>query len=368
MKHIIRPVPVLLTVISLVLGLFCYQFVSKSRGPTTTSNILLEYPESIDLGDRELGDLVMHKFTITNRSKDPILIDQIHTNCSCTGLERDENGSVRGIESLILEAGEAVPLILRISVRGAPVGAQMISRLHFHTNLPGCPDCQIESRARIVRGGIQSFPESISFGPIPVQTAARKTCDIVDFAMPPREIKSLVTTHPDLFGVRLLPPNEKISAIHDELPEKGTVIGKIEVITTAKHPGEINGEIFVYLKGDDNPCRTINVVGVAKSDFEIIPKSLVLPRASSSGPVYSGTCLVRTIGPAPIGLETKLVPLGLSAEIRDGADPRMREIQITVDPKKVRVGLGEDRRKVIQFQLTNGATKSIIDLPVICDL
>src|SRR6516225_7078582 len=65
-------------------------------------DLLIDYPANMDLGEHERGELVVSPVTIANRGGGVLVIDQIETNCSCTGLEREEGGQYERIESLSL--------------------------------------------------------------------------------------------------------------------------------------------------------------------------------------------------------------------------------------------------------------------------
>src|SRR5207249_4477033 len=80
-----------------------------------------DHPAKLDLGDHEMGDQVVTPFTIANRGGSDLLIDEIRTNCSCSGMEREQDGGFFRLESLRLKPGEEAHLVMRVSVGGVPL-------------------------------------------------------------------------------------------------------------------------------------------------------------------------------------------------------------------------------------------------------
>src|SRR5262245_46049828 len=121
---------------------------------------IIEYPARLDLGDREMGDEVIKPYTIVNRGRGELVITHIRTACSCTGMERAENGRYVKVELLRLKPGEKADLVMRIAVRGPRIGGEMINVIEFQTNDPKQPSCRIEAIVRRVSGGVYLSPES----------------------------------------------------------------------------------------------------------------------------------------------------------------------------------------------------------------
>ena len=127
----------------------------------------IEYPARLDLGNHEVGEIAITRFTIANRGGGELVIDDIHSNCSCTGMEREQDGRYGRVNSLRLKAGEQANLVMRVSVRGVPIGAEMLNAVEFQTNDPDRPTGRIEAVVRFVSGGVSATPQSIIFGTVP---------------------------------------------------------------------------------------------------------------------------------------------------------------------------------------------------------
>src|SRR5262245_37824553 len=72
---------------------------------------MIEYPASLDLGEHEVGDQVIFSYAIINRGGRELVIEQVRSNCSCTGMERVESGQYSRVDSLHLKPGEMLNVI-----------------------------------------------------------------------------------------------------------------------------------------------------------------------------------------------------------------------------------------------------------------
>src|SRR5262245_22483567 len=86
----------------------------------TQSAPVAEYPERIDLGEREVGDQVTARFTIANRGGGVLTVEEIRANCSCSALEREVDGRLTPVDSLRLAPGSAADVQVRLAVRARP--------------------------------------------------------------------------------------------------------------------------------------------------------------------------------------------------------------------------------------------------------
>src|SRR3954449_8207977 len=57
---------------------------------------VIECPVALHLGERELGEIVLSRFSIANQGRRPLKITNVHSSCACTGLEQEcDNEFVR---------------------------------------------------------------------------------------------------------------------------------------------------------------------------------------------------------------------------------------------------------------------------------
>jgi hypothetical protein len=306
-------------------GFFPGWFGSVHRGPVQ------DHPAKLELGEHEEGEEVIVPFTIANRGGGSLAIDDVRSDCSCTGMERIQDGRYVRIESLTLNAGEEARLYVRVSVRGAPAGGEMVNRVGFRSNDPSQPLGHITAVVSRVSRGVSTTPGSVVFGTVPVGHPLRQVLDVRDTAMPPRSIERVSSTRPARVSVRFLPGPKKPT--ETEPHEDGQLIGQIEIAVDTGNPGEVNEAVHVHLAGEQRKPASVVVIGNVAAPIEVSPSFLVLPRASRAGPLYDATCVCRSNHGIPIEVSLLSVPEGLKAEIIDKGSPHLRLIRIACDPR-----------------------------------
>jgi hypothetical protein len=330
--------------------------------PIVSLNPVVAYPAKLDLGEHEIGDLAVSRFTIANRGNGELVIDQIRTNCSCTGMEREQDNEFVQVKSLRLRGGEQANLVMRVSVRGVPVGAEMLNVVEFQTNDPSQPTGRIEAIVRRVSGGVVASPESVVFGTVPVGATVRKLIDIRDNALLPRLIERVTSTMPERVTVRLQPVRDGPREANP--PPEGAVVARLEVNVETAAPGEVDAVVQVYLAGEARTRDAVTVVGRVAAPIEISPGLLILPRASSSGPVYSATCICRSTAGEPLVVIVDSVPPGLTADVLAQDCPKLRSVRVTWDPSQGKVPTGRERQ-VIRLRAKAGDNEVVLELPVL---
>jgi len=276
-----------------------------------SSDPSIEYPSHIDLGEHELGDQAVGRFTIANRGGSDLFLDQVHTNCSCSGLERETNGQYAFVDKLRLHPGQSADLVMRVSVRGGPAGEKMVNVVTFRTNDPSVPLGRIEAVVSRVSGGVFASPPVVAFGAVPVGAEVRRFINVLDKAKKLRSVGK-VTTVDSRLDVRLLPAEDQSS------------IARLEIVVKTDTPGEVNATVQIHLAGENREPDVVSVVGRVVAPLEVIPSALFLPRQSSSGPVYTADCLLRGSGdmpsfdPPPAGVRVQTLSGGV---IRVSCDP-----------------------------------------------
>lgn len=321
----------------------------------------IDYPAELDLGDREVGEIAVARYTIANRGRRELVIDGIRTNCSCTGMEREQEGKFIRVESLRIQAGDQAELVIRVSVGGVPLGAQMLNVVEFQTNDPAHPQGRIEALVRRVSGGVFTVPESVVAGTMVVGSEVRHVVEVRDTSLRPRVVGEVRSITPDRVSVRLLPEKDRPKETFQH-PE-GAVIGVLEVTVATDKPGSIQGAIAITLQGETRPPHNVSVVGRVAAPIEVSPTLLLLPRTSSSGPVYTATCICRSHNGKPLFVEVDSVPPGLRVELLETNGPCMRIIQVTAD-KEHNFVTGSGRRAV-RLSAKAGEDEAVLEVEVL---
>lgn len=322
---------------------------------------VIEYPVRIDLGEHEIGDQAVARFRIANRGGGELVIDEIRTNCSCTGMERERDGEFGRVESLRLQAGEETELAMRISVRGVPVGAEMINVVQFRTNDPDHPEGRIEAVVRRVSGGVAAVPNPIVFGTVPAGTQVVHVIEVWDSALTPRVIDRVTSTNPDRVTAKLVPVTDQPGDASAQ--SVGTLIGRIEVAVDTHSPGAVDESVQIYLKDESRKPDAISVIGRVAAPVEVSPALLVLPRASADRVLFEGTCVCRSRDGTALSLTVDRVPPELTVELLDDGQAT-RRIRITWHPEADKKQV-ESQRHIIRVRAKAGKEGSILEVQVL---
>ena len=236
----------------------------------------IDYPAQIDLGDREIGEHVTVPIAISNHGKGVLIVSDVRTNCSCSGLERREDGQFTRIQSLEIDPGGRADLIMRVVVRGQ-AGGPMHNSVGFRTNHPARPEGHMLIAVQRILGGVFSTPNGFYFGTILMGTDKRQILDIRDMAVRPRAITRVESSDPENVAVQLLPANHTPPDAKSDMP--GAVVGRVEVVVQAKKPQRIEATVGIHLDNGTRAPAAIPVVGRVAELVEASPACLVLPRA-----------------------------------------------------------------------------------------
>jgi hypothetical protein len=319
----------------------------------------VEWTRTVDLGEREVGELAVGQVRVVNRGSGELVIDQPTSNCVCAGLEQVRDGAYRPLESLRLAPGEAAELAVRVQVKGVP-GMTFRTVVSFRTNDPTSPHPAIDVIIARVRGGLSTVPTAATFGPTAVGTEAVQVLDIRDGAKPPRSIRRVESASPDVTA-RLLPaPAEPEAEPHPA----GALVGRVEVTMRPGEVGPLNSVVRVYTDGEPNPL-TVPITGRGAALVEAVPSAFVLHRSSGNGPVYTGACLCRSVEGKPLKLSVASAPEGLSVDLLGESGTAVRQVRVTWDPKR---GRGLAGRGPVPVKLTAdvGGRAVDLELQVVC--
>jgi hypothetical protein len=176
---------------------------------------VVEYERSIDLGERNWGETAVGRFTVRNRGRADLTVEQLQTSCSCAGVERESDGKFYRLESARIPPGGQLDLVIRVAV-GARLGTSQFVYVFFKTNDPTQPVGNLEACVSRVRGGAYPEPAAVVFGTLPLGRPACQVIDLYDGGVPGRRIDTVRSLHPARFTVRLLPiPSEEPAKTHE---------------------------------------------------------------------------------------------------------------------------------------------------------
>jgi hypothetical protein len=297
---------------------------------------VIECPETLALPEQEVGRVAVARFVLANRGRGELVVDEIRTNCSCSGLEQEIDGEFVRLESLRVKPRDEVKLAVRISVRGR-VGAPLRNTVTFRTNDPTRPTADVAVLIPNVTGGIVAVPDAVVFSSVPVGGKARQTFEVRDTTVPPRRVQSVGSSQPERFAVRLIPP--EAGADRDAETAGGNLLGRVEVVLQTREAGPVDGLVIIQLDDPTRPPDRVPVTGRVAPLVEALPPAVVLPRLSEAGSVYWARCLCRSTEGKPLKLALEKAPAGISAAVLgDAKDSSMR-----INPHRMEARPGEAR-------------------------
>lgn len=327
---------------------------------------VIEYPSELDLGDHEIGDQVVFPFTITNRGGAELVIDEITSNCGCTGMEREIGGRYLRPESLRMKAREVADLVMRVTVPANRVGLRMVNVVEFRTNDPTHPLARIEATIGCVSGGVFTSPDSVVFGAVPAGATFRRVVDIWDPAVSPRAIDQVTSSSPSRVSVRLSP-------VEDGRPQNGprekcTLVGRLEVTVNTNIPGHVKETVKIHVSGRSGRPDIVTILGRVAAPFELTPSVIVLPRVTSTNEVFDAVCDCRSTLGRPFMLTVASVPDGfkvepLKVEPLGESNWSLQKFRIQWLPSKG-TPLKQERH-IIRLHAKDGQTEADVELPVI---
>ncbi|MEX2175707.1 MAG: hypothetical protein WD872_15185 [Pirellulaceae bacterium] len=347
-----------------LIGVVVYAAQSSDWGRRLAAGAvpILECPQAIDLGERELGEVALARFTIANRGDGELLIERIESNCACSGLEREQDGKFLRITSLRIAPREETGVVLRILVQGTP-GDATRNGVVFHTNDPARPIAGVEATISRVKVGVSTLPTSVVFGTLFAASEARQVLDVYDSNVPPRTIDRVTVAVPGRVSAKLLPGKEPTAPARAEL---GALIGRIEVAALTNGAGPLRTDVEIHLAGERRAPTLIPVSGRVAGAVEVFPATLVLPRSSSTGPVYFAECFCQSTAGKPLSLAVDSLPADLVAEINPIAGkPYEQVLRIEWKPDREAPADSAARKLRLMAQV-DGHDVAPVEITVIC--
>lgn len=281
------------------------------------------YPESVDLGPREKGEVVTARFAIENPGRGVLIVDGLATSCTCAGVEREVDGEFSRVNSVRIPAGGTAELVARIAVV-APAGEHQSVQIFCRSNDPARPFARIGVVIPTVTGRLATSPRDVVLGTVPVGERVRRVVDLFAVGTRASRVERVRGVPPDRFDVRLLDPPEYESGKADGPARK--LVARLEVTARSDRPRHLDGEIEIYLTDEKRPRDRIAVTGEVVSAVKWWPSLVVLPRRVGDQTVYSGEVLVQGREEAPLDIRVVSAPAGLRTDVRPVAGHEDRRI------------------------------------------
>jgi hypothetical protein len=129
-------------------------------------------------------------------------------------------------------------------------------------------------------------------------------------------------------------------------------------------PRRIDGYVLVTLDDISITPDKVPVTGTVVAAVEAFPSTVLLPRQSSTGPIYSLECLCRSSSGLPLRLRSEDLPAGISAEIKSAGDnPNQQTVRVSIKPELTKQAIG-DRDNLLRFRAQVGEKEETLVIPL----
>jgi hypothetical protein len=181
-------------------------------------------------------------------------------------------------------------LTVTIAIRGQP-GTEIIETVYLHTNDPKWPIAKIDFKATI-QGTVITIPSEIVLGQVPPGEVSRHSVKIQDNGRKrPFRLKEIRSTLPDYVVVEEITPAAK--SLVDVVPRE---LYTVTIVCRAPaRPQRVEGYLEIIEENEASVSTRVRVIGEVVPRIALLPQSIVLPRRSDKGLVYSMRTMCRAI-------------------------------------------------------------------------
>lgn len=329
---------------------------------TISGSPVIHCQRDFKLGKRHLGEVTLTRFAIRNRGRRTRVINGVQSNCACSGLEREENGKIVGIDTLRIEPGKEVHVLMRLLVQGTP-GQPSQNGVVLRTNDPKNRVVSIQASIDEVIAGFTAIPTSVAFGQVLIESPATRLVSVYDNAATPRSIDTVEVMNCPALRARVLPASPEIMTRREH--DLGVLVGRVEIAADATSPASLNGYLKLVSSNRSHQPTVVSIDGRVVGHVDIAPSLVVLPRTSSAGAIYSSTCICRSTFGSSLEVRVIAASEGLTAEIEpaSGSDSE-KPMRISWD------GIWrpghKGNRMSVQAMATMGERKIAFEIPVLC--
>lgn len=293
-----------------------------SRGP------MIDCPDKIQVGPTEYGKLIEAHFLVSNPGDRQLVIRGFRSSCTCESIEVLEGDRFVSAVEVKVDPGKSIEMRIVMSIRER-VMKSLQNPIFFLTNVPERPEVTVVVNVPIVLSGLSALPSVVAFGQVPINAITRHTVRLFDSRENARKIFG-VRSDSNRVKVRLVKASDIVTDEEDK--SRGLLVGVVEIVVDTNSSGDIHGTILVDMLDGSAMPDAIRVFGRVMAPVEVYPDTLHLPRATSTGSVYSGTCLVRCTLPSHVGkLTLQQAPKGVTVKVSDVNDGGLATLNIELN-------------------------------------
>ena len=297
----------------------------------------LTFPEQVDLGPVEPGNVVEASFTIKNQSSSPVRLSDFAADCGCMGLFQTGPSGPEPLESVLLNAGQELAVGARFEAPGRSKRA-FAHRVTFTADPPPPQPPSVLLTAK-VEARMYTEPGLVSWGTLRPHQTAEQVIRLVDLRKPSERTPFTLVSDRDAVTVESVEDVERT----EDLSRAGVdgQVYRVRLKVHAGEQGEVSGRVHVQCGDEKTTIHSIPVYASVVPAVRLVPPTLVLPRPGGKDP-FSGRVLLRsdspgqlTLGPAPKGFLMELDGRFLVVRCDLDALPEPGMHKLAVDAKMV---------------------------------
>lgn len=319
----------------------------STPAPTDELRPVIECPSFVDLGPQQAGTFAVGEFQIANRGGSPLVMRDVRSSCSCSGLEQLLDGGYQRVERLTIPPGGSVKLTVRVTV--GTEYERLESVIYFTTNDPDQPEVKLSVVVpKVLGAGITLLPKAVAFGSVHLGSHAVATVDVYDTTALPRRVVGAVSTQPERIVARLVTLRQPDP--HTAAQARGRLIAKIELEAKTDATGILHGQVEVVMEGEPR-VFSIPVSGRIIPPVGLSPVAVVFPLPSPGGDVYEAELLASS-SLGDFTLTAVECPPDLRVQIDREASAGVTRVRVTATPPSAEVGRVSPR--LIRFEARQG--------------
>ena len=303
-----------------------YTFLNRSDDTISAGAPILDCPAVVNVGPVEYGTVIEANFSVANRGGSELVLNEFRSGCTCESIEVKRGDSFVRVGEVRLKPNESayMRLVMSISERARK---SMSSPIYFRTNVPDRPEARLVVDVPVILAGLSAVPRSVTFGEVAVGSDSPHLVQLFDARTVRRRISEVRSSDPERVRAKLLPLKAGVAGLDEA--GRGVLVGMLEVTVDTASPGRVSCDVTVYFEEPDVPPETIPVAGRVVAPVEVYPPILHLPRSTSNGFVYSGSCLCRnTSTSGDMALKVTQSPKGVSVKVAEAASGGFWKIQV----------------------------------------
>jgi Protein of unknown function (DUF1573) len=318
----------------------------------------IDAPAVVDLGAHEMSGSIEDSFRVTNRGRQPLILENFDGHCGCLALfHRTEEGN----KALSRESREAIPpggqmdIYFRLSTKGDSQG-RLQHEIDFGTNDPRNPRVAVMLTAQM-EVGMYTLPGQLHVGRLMPGQTVRRTLRIVD-ARRNRKPFQFKASSAEI-RVDQCVPSDRPSDREGVTGDAPVYVLRVS-ITGPPTPGNFKGDVSIVDR-DGAESGLFWLAGSVASTFSLHPSTVFLAGESLKTALVRGfRCLCRCEH-GTLSLSVLTAPQGLKVEVSKRPHSGVQFIDVQCSSHRVPY---TGTQKLVLKAVAGDGRSETIELPV----